>query len=95
MIRRHGTVYAETSREAARLLGPDITPENVRDWTRRSRTPGDRLYGVITPYRYRGRTYLPLPDVARAEGMTARPGNRAAELTPTAPVPDPLLTPVP
>ncbi|WP_212822298.1 hypothetical protein [Polymorphospora rubra] len=69
MIYLSGVQYAETAREACQNW-PDVTPDRVRDWVRRSAKVGDPLYGVITPHRYRGRTYLPVHQVAAAEKAT-------------------------
>lgn len=56
MITIRGHHYG-TATEIAHRLGPDITPQRVRDWARRSRNPADRLHGLLPAYRIR-RTHI-------------------------------------
>lgn len=85
-----------TAAEIAQALGPDITSARVRDWARRSRTPGDTLHGQLPAYhapgRGRGATWYRLDQAAAVEAGTRQTvkqhGGPArsprAELTPAA-----------
>lgn len=63
-----------TAAEIAARLGPDVTAARVRDWARRSRTPGDPLHGLLPghhlPGQGRGTTWYRLDQAAAVEAIT-------------------------
>lgn len=78
MIVVDGHEYGQAADIAAALTSPSrtITAARVRDWARRSRNPGDPLYGrlpgVRLPGQRTGTTWYRLIDAARIEVATGR-----------------------
>ncbi|MGI5178661.1 hypothetical protein ACQEVZ_20225 [Dactylosporangium sp. CA-152071] len=74
--------YGTAEQIAARLTTPErtITAERIRDWARRARAAGDRLYGLLPPVRVPGaRTgdaWYRVSDARHVLEVTARPGER-------------------
>lgn len=73
---RHGHQYGTADQLAALLTSPQrpITATRIRDWARRSRTPHDRLHGLLPAIRVpgprTGRAYYRLADAAAVERLT-------------------------
>lgn len=59
-----------TAQQIAAALGPDVRPDRVRDWARRSRRPSDSLHGMLPGIRIDGETYHALADGAACERVT-------------------------
>lgn len=70
--------YATAEELAARLTTEtrQITADRIRDWARRSRHRGDRLYGLLpavhTPGRRTGNAWYRVADARRVAALTAR-----------------------
>lgn len=73
-----GQPYGQAADIAGLLTSPDrrLTAARIRDWARRSRCPGDPLYGMLPavqlPGERTGTTWYRLADVARVEVATRR-----------------------
>lgn len=78
MRRVNGREYGQAADIAARLTTPDrpITAARVRRWAHRSRTPGDKLYGLLPsihlPGDRTGTTWYDLQHAARVALLTNR-----------------------
>lgn len=76
MITLAGVEYGTAAQIAAALTSTErpIAAARVRDWARRSRTPGDRLHGKLPgihlPGARRGTTWYRLDQAAKVEKLT-------------------------
>lgn len=79
MITVAGQRYG-TATQIAAALGPDITPQRIRDWAYRG-----LLTGIHLPGQGRGRTYYALDQAAHVERVTrtsTRGRRRSLDVTP-------------